>query len=190
MIRRLIGIAAVASLVLGVVVSAWWVRSYFARDSLILQRGRQYRLTSSRGSVSAVVCSCYTVPVGTLPPFPSEKRWPEYSETWEFTWKHGESWPDPSAPRFPGVRIGTWTGGGEGDLGVMAVDSGYEARLPHWMLAFPLLIAGLIWVRRMSAGRHRLRALGGLCLQCGYDLRASKDRCPECGTPIPAKAVA
>jgi hypothetical protein len=34
--------------------------------------------------------------------------------------------------------------------------------------------------------RSRTRRRKGLCLACGYDLRASKIRCPECGAAVPA----
>ena len=54
---------------------------------------------------------------------------------------------------------------------------------PHWPLILIGAIAPAAWFLRGAKRRSRIRR--GLCGQCGYDLRASHDRCPECGTPIP-----
>ena len=53
--------------------------------------------------------------------------------------------------------------------------------LPFWIptLVFALTLSA---TRPMHNRRRRKRNKLGLCLKCGYDLRASKDRCPECGT--------
>ena len=59
-------------------------------------------------------------------------------------------------------------------------------------LVSPLLLfsalPAVVYTRRFYRW-YRARDLiaQGRCVQCGYDLRASKDRCPECGTPVIAQ---
>ena len=60
-----------------------------------------------------------------------------------------------------------------------------ELSVPDWFLL--ILLSILPVVRR---ARKHLPTTAGLCHVCGYDLRSSTDRCPECGTPVPAKATA
>ncbi|MCH8880259.1 MAG: hypothetical protein IID34_10295 [Planctomycetes bacterium] len=57
---------------------------------------------------------------------------------------------------------------------------------PYWLtIAACAVIFALSW-QRLRRKRKKL----GLCLKCGYDLRASKDRCPECGEEFVSTGVA
>ena len=58
--------------------------------------------------------------------------------------------------------------------------------LPAWLAALPLLIPPVLWSN--AAWRKRRRHRAGQCPTCGYDLRATPERCPECGTARPARA--
>jgi hypothetical protein len=59
-----------------------------------------------------------------------------------------------------------------------------------WPLAAVLYLAVFYFVRKkIVRHRERLEDLKkGLCSNCGYDLRGTPDRCPECGT-IPKKVI-
>ena len=58
--------------------------------------------------------------------------------------------------------------------------------IPYWSLA--LILGFLPLARFWNMFRGKRRAARGLRSKCGYDLRATPERCPECGA-MPANAV-
>jgi hypothetical protein len=52
--------------------------------------------------------------------------------------------------------------------------------LPNWLIALVTAILPA-WAALRYFRRRRVRTIGH-CTKCGYDLRATPDRCPECGT--------
>jgi hypothetical protein len=101
-------------------------------------------------------------------------------------------------PGWHWARVETWSGGylraghhwagfGWGYAGNESIPSTggtwdmFYLVLPNWVLicATALLPALRVYTFCQRESRRRIRL--GLCLNCGYDLRATPDRCPECG---------
>jgi hypothetical protein len=58
----------------------------------------------------------------------------------------------------------------------------FRAVVPFWLLVALPAVPALVAARRRWRSRTRLRA--GRCVACGYDLRATPGRCPECGKGV------
>lgn len=61
----------------------------------------------------------------------------------------------------------------------------YHISVGLWIPAL-ICLSGLYFSLLHGRRRRRRRKLG-LCLKCGYDLRGSAERCPECGEVIPCR---
>jgi hypothetical protein len=169
MIRRLFTLASALSLILCLAMGVLWVRSYRRWDGVLLH-DRDDRmcemLTMSRGRIQVGVIGTNQTP--DLPP----SRW------------HHESDNAYDMARLPHELLGLgW--GQMPDAPPWYPRPGIQ--VPHSYVAFILAILPALRLHRFV--RSRRRANQGLCSSCGYDLRASPERCPECGTPA-AKATA
>jgi hypothetical protein len=70
--------------------------------------------------------------------------------------------------------------------GGQQLNGGIFVNVPYWFTAAIGAVPTLLLVR---AERRRRRILRGGCPVCGYDLRATPDRCPECGQSPPRLAA-
>jgi hypothetical protein len=170
-IRRLIfGLASAMSLLLCVTAAAMWVRSYYVIDGTAHAReGRVSGVYSTHGRVLLDTMGDSDVP-----------RWPGFSG-----WHRVR---EPVRADAPSVDITQIKG--RGLLGLRYARLTYAmgdgivremaaVTIPYWFLVTLFLLLPLAWLG--GAARRRYRRRHQLCAACGYDLRSSPERCPECG---------
>jgi hypothetical protein len=172
--RKLFTLAAGVSAVLSIAAGVLWVRSYTRMDTLAAYWGRDDwgEISSERGSVLLAHASRNNLAASrmlrgfrsmSVPP----KEWGgrEVGAHWGGFGFYRHRSP-PQAP---------WT-------------NSTLLWFPEWLLMLGGAVLPLAFLTRRR--RIRRRAASGSCLRCGYDLRATPERCPECGAVPVAKGAA
>jgi hypothetical protein len=171
--RRLLNLLTFLSLLLCVAVAALWVRSHWVGDELVRESDGWRRVL--RSGCGGVHVSCWyaghmrqrTLHERVDPPAypivaqPAETMLERFGFEVYFGGRLPAGWYMSSPPRW-------------------------SITLPYW--AVSLATAAMPLTALVSVALRRGRSMRGLCPSCGYDLRATPDRCPECGTPASISA--
>ena len=161
MLRRLFNVTSALSLLLCAATVVLWVRSYIASDRIELTfRDHRYAFESERG--------CIYVPL-----YDAGARSSEGVELFlcaPYKPGAGEGWGNIPHARWAGVQV---------------FDHGHFLMVSYWIPALTMATVALLWKSRLKPPACEGRKA---CRSCGYDLRATHDRCPECGTHVTTKA--
>ena len=162
--RRFAAIAFLAlAIPLLIALATFWTRSLFVWDSVFFETAdRAHMLESSRGRIGW--CDV-------------RQRWGTSGVNWGSYRVEGKGGTilDDAIVRDNSVRA--WGGFVVSTRGTQFASRTVAA--PYWFLTLVIgTPAALVW---RVGRRRRLRITRGQCERCGYDLRATPERCPECG---------
>jgi len=174
------------SLVGCVMISGLWARSYFAFGGLInvSGTGQERGALSFQGRLIFEVLKPKTK--WWRPIWPEAPRWSLWTSPtgdsaiiaippgYEFDPGSFDATPPTHINRF-GIIYSRKV-----NFGYFPGDELSFVSVPMWMIEAPACVLPLI--RLSLAWKARRWRVEGRCRNCGYDLRATPERCPECGT--------
>jgi hypothetical protein len=153
---------------------ALWARTFFAQHDLRVGRSNDDR-TRYRDLQVRLGGNFVHVSLSTWTDWGFEDFFPATRRQWAgFQWSH-----ESSPPARQGLGSWIWWDHYVDQASWDGTTEVWRVQVRPWLLLIPPAVLPALWVRRVLRRRRLLRE--GRCLVCGYDLRATAGRCPECG---------